>query len=171
MNAFFILYDRLITVLNIIFKTLLQFILRMIYRLLIRQLKEVVQITDDSTVECLKGADMNKIKILTDCKNGLAVLVTKDGNIAAIGKEDYVEEVLKGNEVEETLSTNGGILLPGFVDAHSHPVFAGDRVHEFAMKLAGATYMEVQAAGGGIHFTTRKTREASEDFLKDEFKK
>ncbi|VDM59477.1 unnamed protein product [Angiostrongylus costaricensis] len=63
------------------------------------------------------------------------------------------------------------ILLPGFVDGHSHPVFAGDRVHEFAMKLAGATYMEVQAAGGGIHFTTAKTREASEEYLKEEFKK
>ncbi|VDM85552.1 unnamed protein product [Strongylus vulgaris] len=43
----------------------------------------------------------------------------------------------------KTLATNGGILLPGFVDGHSHPVFAGDRVHEFAMKLAGATYMEI----------------------------
>ncbi|VDP47496.1 unnamed protein product [Heligmosomoides polygyrus] len=64
-----------------------------------------------------------------------------------------------------------GILLPGFVDGHSHPVFAGDRVHEFAMKLAGATYMEVQAAGGGIHFTTAKTREADEEYLIEEFKK
>ncbi|KIH66365.1 imidazolonepropionase domain protein [Ancylostoma duodenale] len=63
------------------------------------------------------------------------------------------------------------ILLPGFVDGHSHPVFAGDRVHEFAMKLAGATYMEVQAAGGGIHFTTSKTREASEQYLLEEFKR
>uniref|UniRef100_A0A1I7XSM4 Probable imidazolonepropionase n=1 Tax=Heterorhabditis bacteriophora TaxID=37862 RepID=A0A1I7XSM4_HETBA len=62
-----------------------------------------------------------------------------------------------------------GVALPGFVDAHSHPVFAGDRVHEFAMKLAGATYMEVQAAGGGIHFTTNKTREASEEQLLEEF--
>lgn len=41
------------------------------------------------------------------------------------------------------ISANGGVLLPGLVDAHSHPVFAGDRVHEFAMKLAGATYMQV----------------------------
>lgn len=41
------------------------------------------------------------------------------------------------------LSVDGGVLLPGFVDAHTHPVFAGDRVHEFSMKLAGATYMEV----------------------------
>lgn len=41
------------------------------------------------------------------------------------------------------IDSNGGIAIPGFVDGHSHPVFSGDRVHEFAMKLAGATYMEV----------------------------
>ena len=53
-------------------------------------------------------------------------------------------------------------MIPGLVDGHTHPVWAGDRVHEFAMKLAGATYMEVHAAGGGIHFTVERTREASE---------
>ena len=42
-----------------------------------------------------------------------------------------------------TQSVFAGVLIPGFIDGHSHPVFAGDRVHEFAMKLAGATYMEV----------------------------
>jgi imidazolonepropionase len=56
-------------------------------------------------------------------------------------------------------------VLPGLVDGHTHPVFAGDRCNEFKMKLAGATYMEVHAAGGGIHFTVRHTRAASEDEL------
>ncbi|KAK6035964.1 putative imidazolonepropionase, partial [Cooperia oncophora] len=81
-----------------------------------------------------------------------------------------VLKVQNEQPVERSLHTNGGILLPGFVDGHSHPVFAGDRVHEFAMKLAGATYMEVQAAGGGIHFTTAKTREATEESLVKDFK-
>lgn len=44
---------------------------------------------------------------------------------------------------QSRLSANGGVILPGLVDAHTHPIFAGDRVHEFAMKLAGATYLEV----------------------------
>ena len=48
-------------------------------------------------------------------------------------------------------------------------VFAGDRVHEFAMKLAGATYMDVQTAGGGIHFTTEKTRAAEKEKLLEDF--
>ena len=63
------------------------------------------------------------------------------------------------------VDAGGQAVIPGFVHGHTHPVWAGDRVHEFAMKLAGATYMEVHAAGGGIHFTVDKTREATEDEL------
>lgn len=74
--------------------------------------------------------------------------------------------------------------LAGFVDAHTHPVWAGDRVHEFAMKLAGATYMDIHNAGGGassvsvcshltlcagIGFTVKHTREASEQQLLENF--
>ena len=66
---------------------------------------------------------------------------------------------------QRVISAEGGAVLPGFVDGHTHPVWAGDRVHEFAMKLAGASYMEVHAAGGGIHFTVEKTREATEEEL------
>ncbi|PIO70337.1 putative imidazolonepropionase [Teladorsagia circumcincta] len=141
------------------------------YRIIITGLKEIVQITDRSDIEFLKGRDMARIKVLSDPKNHLAVLVAMDGTIAAVGKLEEVLKVQNGQPVEGSLNTNGGILLPGFVDGHSHPVFAGDRVHEFAMKLAGATYMEVQAAGGGIHFTTEKTREATEGSLVEDFKK
>ena len=51
------------------------------------------------------------------------------------------------------------------IDGHTHPVWSGDRVHEFAMKLAGASYMEVHQAGGGINFTVEKTKQASEEEL------
>ncbi|XP_029457437.1 probable imidazolonepropionase isoform X2 [Rhinatrema bivittatum] len=60
-------------------------------------------------------------------------------------------------------------VLPGLVDAHTHPVWAGDRVHEFAMKLAGATYMEIHEAGGGIHFTVEHTKNATEEELFNSF--
>ena len=51
------------------------------------------------------------------------------------------------------------------MDAHTHPVWAGDRVHEFCMKLSGATYMDIHKAGGGINFTVRHTAAASEMLL------
>lgn len=51
--------------------------------------------------------------------------------------------------------------MPGLVDGHTHAVFAGDRVHEFVLKLAGASYMEVHKAGGGIHFTVDSVQKAS----------
>ncbi|KAJ3207973.1 putative imidazolonepropionase [Entophlyctis luteolus] len=56
-------------------------------------------------------------------------------------------------------------IVPGLVDAHTHPVWAGDRVHEFELKLAGATYMDIHARGGGIGFTVAHTRAADEPTL------
>ncbi|KAK7824921.1 hypothetical protein U0070_014127 [Myodes glareolus] len=61
-------------------------------------------------------------------------------------------------------------LFAGLVDAHTHPVWAGERVHEFAMKLAGATYMDIHQAGGGINFTVEHTRQASEEELFGSFR-
>ena len=69
------------------------------------------------------------------------------------------------------IDCTGKTVIPGFVDAHTHPVFDGDRANEFAMKLAGAGYMEIHAAGGGIHYTVRATREASEDVLFEKLQK
>ncbi len=51
------------------------------------------------------------------------------------------------------------------IDSHTHPIWAGERVNEFKMKLEGASYMDIHKAGGGINFTVRHTKEASEDQL------
>ncbi|ULT99311.1 hypothetical protein L3Y34_000570 [Caenorhabditis briggsae] len=144
----------------------------MSYRLLVKNLKQVVQIVDDDTTEFLVGDRMSNIKILNDASESLAILVDSKGKFAYIGDHSEAEELMSSSgdsEAVRILDSNGGIAIPGFVDGHSHPVFAGDRVHEFAMKLAGATYMEVQQAGGGIMFTTNKTREASEKELRSDF--
>jgi imidazolonepropionase len=63
------------------------------------------------------------------------------------------------------VDTGGRIVLPGFVDAHTHPVFAGTRADEFEQRAEGATYAEIAARGGGIRSTVRRTREASETEL------
>lgn len=59
----------------------------------------------------------------------------------------------------------GAAVVPGFVDSHTHAVFAGERSHEFAMRLEGATYEQLQASGGGIYSTVRATRDATLDDL------
>lgn len=66
---------------------------------------------------------------------------------------------------DEVVDAAGRVLMPGFVDAHTHALFAGDRLDEFERKLAGATYLEILASGGGILSTVRAVRAASEGEL------
>ncbi|MGH0121601.1 UNVERIFIED_CONTAM: hypothetical protein FKN15_006578 [Acipenser sinensis] len=86
----------------------------------------------------------------------------RDGLLKAVGPVDRIDSQFQGASFETVIDASGMCVTPGLIDAHTHPVWAGDRVHEFAMKLAGATYMEVHQAGGGIHFTVEHTRQASE---------
>ena len=65
----------------------------------------------------------------------------------------------------EVIDARGKIVMPGLVDCHTHLVHGGTREHELNMRLAGKSYMEIMNAGGGIHYTTTKTREASFDEL------
>jgi len=85
-------------------------------------------------------------------------LLVRDGRIEQVGKI----EIPQGCEV---VDARGRVVMPGFVDAHTHPVFAGARVEEYEMRAAGATYREIAAAGGGIRSTVRLTRAATEDEL------
>jgi len=87
----------------------------------------------------------------------------RDGRIVAAGRRAEIEPVLTPDT--EIVDAGGRIVLPGFIDAHTHPVFAGNRADEFERRIAGATYAEIAAAGGGIRSTVRHTREASADAL------
>lgn len=55
----------------------------------------------------------------------------------------------------------------GFVDGHTHPIWSGDRVHEFALKLAGASYMQIHKEKGGIHYTVDCTRNDSDERIRE----
>jgi imidazolonepropionase len=104
------------------------------------------------------GAELCDLAIISD--GGMLV---RDGAIVATGPSDVIERQMPGDV--KVVDATGRVVLPGFVDAHAHPVFAGNRVDEFEMRARGATYEEIAAEGGGIRSTVRKTREATEDQL------
>lgn len=106
------------------------------------------------------GAEMSEIGVLT----GTAVLVS-DGKIALVADERTVIAAAAGGEI---VDGERGVLLPGFVDAHAHPVFAGNRVEEFEQRAQSATYEQIAASGGGIRSTVRKTQAATENELCEE---
>ena len=74
-----------------------------------------------------------------------AALAVDGGRIVAAGPEAEVRAQFRGRR---ELDARGGTLVPGFVDAHTHPVFAGTREEEFEQRTQGATYVEIAAAGG-----------------------
>ncbi|MCP4202599.1 MAG: imidazolonepropionase [bacterium] len=94
-----------------------------------------------------------------------AVVWCRDGRIAFVGAADELTERFGPQAEIPRLNGNGGTLIPGFVDPHTHLPWAGSREHEFADRLAGKTYQEIAAAGGGILATVRATREVDEEDL------
>lgn len=101
-----------------------------------------------------RGAAQGDLGII---ENGAVAM--RGGDIVAVGPS----EAIRGMATRETqlIDASGCVVLPGFVDAHTHVVFAGDRVNEFEMRLRGASYLELLKAGGGIMNTVRATRAAS----------
>jgi len=129
-------------------------------KLLVKGIGQLVSVAEGQAF--LTGKDMTNIKI----KQGKhAIAVDDEGKIAMVGLQEEVLRRFSESCFSDVVDAGDNSVIPGFVDGHTHPVWAGDRVHEFAMKLAGASYMEVHAAGGGIHFTVDKTRAASEQEL------
>ena len=108
-------------------------------------------------------SEMSELAIIHD--GGMLV---HDGIIVAIGSS---AEIGKGARQSELVDAGGRVVLPGFVDGHAHPVFAGKRLDDFERRARGETYEQIAAAGGGIWSTVEKTRAASEAELFDQAKK
>ncbi|MDW0114977.1 imidazolonepropionase [Sporosarcina saromensis] len=90
----------------------------------------------------------------------------EDGVIQAIGTTEELQKQFGDRAADaEVIDASGRLVTPGLVDPHTHVVYGGSREREFEMRLEGATYMEIMNAGGGIHATSRMTREATEDEL------
>jgi imidazolonepropionase len=100
------------------------------------------------------GAELSEVGIVRD--GGMLV---RDGKIEKIGPSDEIEKDVGDAEV---LDAGGRVVMPGFVDAHTHLVFAGNRLDDFERRSRGETYEQIAKAGGGIWSTVEKTRAASE---------
>ena len=119
-------------------------------RLLVRDLAQVV--TPAGATAPLRGPALRDVDVVED-----AYVLVRDDRIEAIGPM-HALGALDGDV--EVIDGRGLSAIPGLVDCHTHPAFAGDRANEFALRSAGATYEELLAAGGGILSTTRATRAA-----------
>ena len=124
--------------------------------LLIENAGEVVTLQGGSRGPFLSEEKSN-LGVITD--GGIAI---DKGKIVAVGK---TREIQRDFEGRGTVDVEGKVVMPGFVDPHTHLVFAGSREEEFEMKLQGSTYLEIMERGGGILKTVRETREASTDEL------
>jgi imidazolonepropionase len=126
-------------------------------RLLIRDLEQLA--TPAGNGAPLRGGTLGAVDVI----NGAYVLCS-GGRIDAVGRVRDLQP-LEG-EVEE-LDGRGLCAIPGLVDCHTHACFGGDRVEEFALRAAGASYEDLHAAGGGILSTVLATREAGEEGLRE----
>jgi len=104
------------------------------------------------------GAELRELGIVTN-----AALMIDDGIITAAGPYAELRSAISSRI--PIVDAQGCCVTPGFVDAHTHIVFAGNRAAEFEQRIAGATYQEIAATGGGILNTVSATRAASEEEL------
>jgi imidazolonepropionase len=129
----------------------------MVKTLLITNCKQLVTLAGPARPRV--GTELRELTIV---KNGAMLVV--DGRINRIGSRAEIESTVDAGA--EVIDAAGRIILPGFVDAHTHPVFAGNRADEFEERAAGATYQQITARGGGIQSTVNSTRAASlEDLI------
>jgi imidazolonepropionase len=122
------------------------------------EIRNLAQLATPLGREALRGAAQGEILVV----EGAAVRC-EGGRIVFAGREAD----LRGRfpKAMREIDGTGKTLLPGFVDAHTHPVWAGDRAAEFARRLAGESYASIAAAGGGIVATVEATRRASREAL------
>ncbi|MGH3136702.1 MAG: imidazolonepropionase [Gaiellaceae bacterium] len=121
-------------------------------RLLIRDLAQVA--SPSGTTSPLRGAALRSVDLVED-----AYILCQGGRVADVGTMRRL-----GSLTDDVVEVDGRGLsaVPGLVDCHTHACFAGDRVDEFSLRAAGATYEELHAKGGGILSTVRATRAAGE---------
>ncbi len=109
-----------------------------------------------------RGEAAKELFIISD-----AAIASFQGRIVWTGKSRDASRSVKQVENSLELNVEGKVITPGFVDSHTHPLYAGTRQAEFAMRAAGADYEDIASAGGGILNSVKRTRKASSAELKD----
>lgn len=119
--------------------------------------RQLVTLTDGASTGPRRGPSMRQLGIVED-----GAVAVHDGRIVAVGP---TERLGRDYRARDELDLEGFVVLPGFVDCHTHPVFARTREHEFHLRCAGADYMAIAQAGGGILSSMHAVRAMSEDEL------
>ncbi len=123
--------------------------------LLVRGASQVVSPLGD---RARRGCDLADLEIIPH-----GVVRCEDGFVVFVGTEEEHRRLFAA--ADEVLDADNGCVLPGFVDPHTHPVWAGSREAEFDRRLRGEAYMDIARSGGGINATVRTTRAASSEEL------
>ena len=129
--------------------------------MVVKNLDELVQVCDSGQL-FKAGKEQDELALMRRRGDGCGcfIAVDDDGRIHSLGFDDQLPDY-------DCVSLDGAgcSLIPGLVDSHTHPVWAGDRLFEFEMKMSGASYLDIHEKGGGIYFTVEQTRAASEQQL------
>lgn len=125
--------------------------------LLVRGAGEVATARDGGSGEAAHGAAFGAVERIAD-----GAVAIDGGRVVALGTTSELEARFHPRSV---IDAEGGLVIPAFVDAHTHPVFAGTREAEFEMRTQGASYAEIAIAGGGILSSIRGVRDTAEDDL------
>jgi imidazolonepropionase len=123
-------------------------------RILIKDAEQTITLSPDKG-RPLRGEEMREIGVLQNSS-----ILVEAGLIHGVGK---YEDLMRGRSEKDyhVIDAAGKVVMPGFVDPHTHLVFSGSRANELPWKVEGASYMEIAERGGGIQKTVRETREAS----------
>ena len=124
-------------------------------KLLFKNIRELLQIRERGTIK-VPGAEMKELPTIKD-----AWLLTEKGKIADFGKMSEMPHL----DADEIIDASGKILMPGWIDSHTHIVYAGNREQEFVDRIKGLTYEEIAKKGGGIPNSAEKLQKTSEDEL------
>ena len=99
------------------------------------------------------------------------IIIIESPNLEIIIKNDCIAEIgqnLNSYEICNIINAKGGVVTPGFIDCHTHPIFSGNRSHEFALRAKGASYKQISEKGGGIKFSIQQLRDSSKEQIFEE---